>query len=100
MIDRDKLDKQMKVITEMWGETWEPRKVERLDDFYSQLKAIHKNWPDWRFGQFICNFFGWLHSKYKMDPFFPEEEQMLIYLHEFVTDMKPKHKDETSGGDV
>ena len=34
-----------------------------------------------------------------MDPFFPEEEEMLGYLHEFEIAMGRGNKGETSGGD-
>lgn len=60
------------------------RNPDRLDDFYSQLCEIHKkSFPDWRFGQLCSNFFGWLASEKKQDPFFPEEQEMLAYLKEY-----------------
>ena len=61
------------------------RKPERLDSFYEELKEIHKTrFCDWRFGQLYSNFFGWLYSKKGIDPFFPEEDQMLKYIREYV----------------
>ena len=61
------------------------RKPERLDKFYSGLKDIHKTYfCDWRFGQFMSNFFGWVQREKSMDIFFPEEDDMLKYLKEFV----------------
>ena len=39
--------------------------------------------PDWRAGQFWMNFLGWIQSKKKRDPFFPEELEMLTYLKEY-----------------
>lgn len=60
------------------------RDPNRLDDFYIQLKTIHKTkYPDWRFGQLMSNFFGWLYSEKKVDLFFPEEDKMIEYLKEF-----------------
>lgn len=60
------------------------RNPERLDSFYEELKDMHKTYfPDWRFGQFCSNFFGWLMSKKKIDLFFPEEGEMLKYLREY-----------------
>ena len=60
------------------------RNPNRLDSFYSQLCEIHKkSFPDWRFGQLCSNFFGGLVSEKKMDLFFLEESEMLIYLKEF-----------------
>lgn len=63
------------------------RNPERLDSFYEELKDIHKTYfPDWRFGQFCSNFFGWLMAKKKIDLFFPEEGEMLKYLREYCHD--------------
>ena len=60
------------------------RDPNRLDNFYAELCKIHKEYfPDWRFGQFCSNFFTWLMTVKKKDLFFPEEEQMLEYLHEY-----------------
>lgn len=60
------------------------RDPKRLDKFYDELKEIHKKYyRDWRVGQYFCNFFGWLYSEKKMDPFFPEEDQMLEYIKEY-----------------
>lgn len=48
------------------------RDPQRLNDFYSKLKAIHQTQcPDWRFGQLIVNVFG------GRDPFYLEEEDFL-----------------------
>ena len=60
------------------------RDPKRLDGFYKQLCKIHKEcFPDWRFGQFCSNFFGWLISEKGVDIFFPEEDKMLEYLKEY-----------------
>lgn len=61
------------------------RNPDRLDSFYDELKNLHKNtFPDWRFGQLISNFFGWLWGNKNVDCFFPEENKMLEYLKEYV----------------
>lgn len=39
--------------------------------------------PDWRVGQFWMNFLGWVQNEKKLDPFFPEESEMLTYLKEY-----------------
>ena len=63
------------------------RDPERLDKFYDQLKEIHKKYFwDWRFGQLCSNFFGWLYEVKGTDLFFPEEDRMIEYLNEYVTD--------------
>ena len=53
------------------------RDPERLNDFYDTLKKYHKEYfPDWRFGQLMCNFLGWYSQEYG-DPFFPEEDKII-----------------------
>ena len=60
------------------------RDPNRLDNFYTELCQIHKEYfPDWRFGQLCSNFFGWLANTKQVDLFFPEEGRMLEYLHEY-----------------
>lgn len=68
------------------------RDPERLDKFYDELKEIHKKYfRDQRWGQLCSNFFGWLATVKKIDLFFPEENQMLEYLREYVKDQRPLH---------
>lgn len=60
------------------------RDPNRLDNFYTELCQIHKEYfSDWRFSQLCSNFFGWLAGTKKADLFFPEEDEMLEYLHEY-----------------
>ena len=60
------------------------RDPNRLDNFYFQLREIHKTkFPDWRFGQLMSNFLGCVYSQKNIDPFFPEENKMLEYLKEY-----------------
>lgn len=60
------------------------RNPKRLDDFYIRMKKIHANFfPDWRFGQLMSNFFGWLIAEKRVDCFFPEEDKMIHYLEEY-----------------
>ena len=59
------------------------RNPERLDNFYNELKEIHKrSFPDLRFGQFMMNALEWIAKK--RDPFFPEEDEMLELIKEYV----------------
>ena len=61
------------------------RDPNRLYPFYTELQRVHINYfPDWRFGQFMNNFLGWIMTSKGVDIFFPEESQMLDYLHEYV----------------
>lgn len=63
------------------------RDPERLEEFYAQMKKVHKkNFPDWRFGQFMVNFLGWLGQR--RDAFFPEEDEMVVYLKQFARGLK------------
>ena len=60
------------------------RDPERLDYFYDKLKEIHKReFPDWRFGQFIMNFLAW-----NGDPFYFEEARMIERINEYVKAVK------------
>ena len=60
------------------------RNPKRLDDFYIRLRKIHANFfPDWRFGQFMYNFFVWLQNEKGKDPFFPEEDQMIKLFEQY-----------------
>ena len=61
------------------------RDPNRLDNFYEQIKQIHKeNFPDWRFGQFIMNFLCW----YGQDPFYIEEGRFIEILKLYVASLK------------
>ena len=65
------------------------RNPQRLNDFYEKLRDIHMMYfPDWRFGQLCSNFFGWLGYNKKIDLFFPEEDEMLKYLEEYVDSLR------------
>lgn len=56
----------------------------RLDRFYDEVRCIHKKcFPDWRFGQLMSNFLGWVYQEKKIDPFFPEEDKMMEYFREY-----------------
>ena len=60
------------------------RDPNRLDNFYDEMKKLHMEcFPDWRFGQLISNFFGWIWQTYKIDIFFPEEDRMLDLFKEY-----------------
>ena len=62
------------------------RDPNRLYDFYQKLQTVHiNNFPDWRFGQFMFNFF----DCYGQDPFFLEEDKFLELLDKFVKGENP-----------
>lgn len=61
------------------------RDPNRLDNFYENLKKIHKEKvTDWRFGQLISNFQSW----YGNDIFYLEENQFMSKLNEFFEEIK------------
>lgn len=65
------------------------RDVKRIEPF---CKKLQKFWetriPDWRFGQFMCNFLGWVYEKTKTDVFFLEDDVMEKYLDEYLSEQK------------
>ena len=71
------------------------RNPNRLDSFYEEFKKIHKEvLPDYRFGQLISNFFGWIYSEKHLDIWFPEEEKMIELFKEFATPYMTKEKED------
>lgn len=59
------------------------RDPNRLYTFYNEVMRIHmEQFRNWRFGQLMINFLGWL-SQRGVDPFFPEEDMMLELFKEF-----------------
>lgn len=64
------------------------RDINRFDNFYDELKRIHKYIPDWRFGQFMMNFMNWYYHKYKRDCFYIEDEKMMKYIEEFIDEVR------------
>ena len=62
--------------------------INRLDNFYNELKKIHKDIPDWRFGLLIINFQRWCDwNKDIRDIFYIEEEEILKLLKLFIKDI-------------
>lgn len=60
------------------------RDPEKIDIFTSELNRIWKTYyKNWRFGQFMSNFLGFVSNQKERDIFFPEEDEMLTYLKEF-----------------
>lgn len=60
------------------------RDKNRISVFTKELERVWTQcYPDWRFGQFMVNFFYYVAFKHKRDPFFPEESEMLKYLREY-----------------
>ena len=71
------------------------RNPERLNAFYEEFYKLHKYYfPDWRFGQLISNFFGWIYSEKKRDIFFPEEDEMIALFREYCGADKDKESED------
>ena len=69
------------------------RNPNRLYNFYDEMRGIHmKSFPDWRFGQLMSNFFGWLMSEKKKDLFFPEEDEMIKYFREYANNISTLYR--------
>ena len=64
------------------------RDINRLNNFYDELKKIHKQIPDWRFGQFMMNFISWYATKYKRDIFYIEDDKIIKFIKEFIDEMR------------
>lgn len=66
------------------------RDPERLDNFYNEIKEIHKNnYPDWRIGQFFNNFLAWHCNKYG-DFFYVEDAKFVERFNEYINSLKGK----------
>ncbi len=64
------------------------RNADRLDYMYDEMCRLHKKYlPDWRYGQLCSNFFGWLMHVQGRDLFFPEEDEMLRWLKEYIKEV-------------
>ena len=60
------------------------RDPKRIYEFCNKFAVLWaEKIPDWRFGQTISNFFGWIYAEKKRDIFFIEEDQMLEYFEEY-----------------
>lgn len=60
------------------------RDPNRLNGFYSKMTQLHKAcFQDWRFGQLMMNFLGWVQNTKNRDPFFPEEDEMMDLFEEY-----------------
>lgn len=63
------------------------RDVERIKPFCEKLRGYWKEKiPDWRFGQFMSNFLGWVMNETQRDIFFIEDDEMSEYLDRFFTE--------------
>lgn len=57
------------------------RDPNRIEPFLEELGRCWRKFPDWRFGQLMCNFLGEVAEE--IDPFFVEDDKMLERLHKY-----------------
>lgn len=67
------------------------RDPNRIYKFCNELAELWLEVPDWRFGQLMCNALGEMASNGR-DPFFPEEDEMINYLKEYIFKNSPFKK--------
>lgn len=67
------------------------RKAERLDDFYNDIRFLHKKYlSDWRFLQLMLNFFSWHLDKYGNDGFYVGDAETIDRFREYMHEMVGK----------
>ena len=59
------------------------RNPNRIDKFCDALKEMWHRVPDWRFGQLMSNFLGYVYEQSGKDIWFFEEPEMLKYVEEY-----------------
>lgn len=63
------------------------RDPQRIKPFCSKLRKYwEERIPDWRFGQFMSNFLGWVVSETHKDIFFIEEDEMSELLDKYFSE--------------
>ena len=60
------------------------RDIGRITPFCGKLANAWMNFPNWRFGQFIMNFFSWCGR----DPFYLEDKELEELLIRYVEKMQ------------
>ena len=70
------------------------RDINRIYPFLARLgKVWEEQCPDWRFGQMMVNVLG----EMPIDPFFPEEDEMIVYIENYFKPSPRKLKGEQNG---
>lgn len=60
------------------------RDINRIEPFVAKLQKYWEEMiPDWRFGQFMSNFLGFVYQETNRDIFFIEDDQMAELLDQF-----------------
>ena len=69
------------------------RNPDRINKFCDELKSIWHCVPDWRFGQLMSNALEAYVTKKKRDIFFPEDDELMEFLKEYIGENNPFGKD-------
>lgn len=68
------------------------RDPRRIEPFLQKLAEYWKAYvPDWRFGQLMSNFLGFVASKTRQDVFFMEDDELEEWLKKFFDGLKGKY---------
>lgn len=54
---------------------------------YLEIAYNHDRVPELRIGQFWSNFFQWVQKESGRDPFYMEDNDLLMYIHRFCDSM-------------
>lgn len=64
------------------------RNPDRIDIFVEKVRDAWKEFPDWRFGQFMLNVLGDMQARAKYDLFFMEDEDFFKLFDEVIKTYK------------
>lgn len=71
------------------------RDAERIPVLLGKLLKLWKRVPDWRFGQFMCNFMNYLYYGNIADPFLIEDKRFFALLEAYVDDVSKNYSDKS-----
>lgn len=60
------------------------RDPDRIEPFLEELAQIWHKVPDWRFGQLMLNFQGWLNANKRGDGFYIEDGEYIELFKKFM----------------
>lgn len=60
------------------------RNPNRIDTFVEKVRDAWKEFPDWRFGQFMLNVLGDMQGRARYDLFFMEDEDFFKLFDEVI----------------
>lgn len=63
------------------------RDINRIKPFVEELEKVWGEVPDWRFGQLMSNFLGFVVAKTRRDIFFIEDDEMLEMVKGYINSL-------------